>query len=108
MLIIFKSLLRSFEDLVGSLTIEEIKVSSAKSLGLDFKPSAKSLILFKKKSGLRIKPCGTPTLMPCQSEHWPFKTTRQSFFVFRLNRHLILCQKLLTLQERLLEPQANH
>ena len=39
----FKSLLRLFIDLVGFLTMGKVKVSSAKSLTLDFKPSSKSL-----------------------------------------------------------------
>lgn len=39
----FKSLLSLFIDLVESLTMGKVKVSSAKSLTLDFKPSSKSL-----------------------------------------------------------------
>ena len=39
----FKSLLSLFIDLVESLTMGKVKVSSAESLTLDFKPSSKSL-----------------------------------------------------------------
>ena len=45
------------------------EVLSAKHLTRPFNPSAKSLIQIKKRSEPRIEPCGTPALIPCQSEH---------------------------------------
>ena len=75
LLIIFKSLLSSFENLVRSLTMEKTEVSLAKTFTLGFKPSAKSLIEIKNKSEPRMEPCRTPALMPCQSGYWSFKTT---------------------------------
>ena len=49
--------------------MKKTKTSSAKSFKLHFKPCAKSLIQIKNRSGSRIETCGTPALMPSQSEH---------------------------------------
>ena len=50
-------------------------VSSAKSLAFDFKPSGKSFMKIRKRSGPRIDPCGTPARIGLHVEVWPFKTT---------------------------------
>ena len=60
---------------------EKREVSSAKSLVLDDKPSAKSLIYTKNDNGPRMEPWGTPALPLAHEEDCPSNTTLCFLFV---------------------------
>ena len=60
---------------------EKREVSSAKSLVLEDKPSAKSLIYIENNNGPRMKPWGTPALTLVHEDHCPFNTILCFLFV---------------------------
>ena len=73
---------------VMSCTVENKKVSSVKSFGLDCKPLGKSFMLIKNNKAPKIDPCGTPAFTFVQDEDWPFKTTLcWRFFKKSIKRH---------------------
>ena len=61
--------------------MEKRKVSSAKSLILEDKSSAKSLICIKNNNGPRMEPWGTPALTLVHEEDCPFNTSLYLLFV---------------------------
>ena len=61
--------------------MEKREVSSARSLVLEDKPSAKSLIYIKNNNGPRMLPRGTPALTLVHEEDYPFNTTLCFLFV---------------------------
>ena len=56
----FRSLSNWSVNILGSQTVENSDVSSAKSLTKDSKPSGRLLIYTRKSNGPKIEPYGTP------------------------------------------------
>ena len=63
------------------------EVSSAKSLVLEDKRSAKSLIYIKNNNGPRMEPRGTPAVTLVHEENCPFNTT----LCINISKLLISC-----------------
>lgn len=56
-------------------TLENKQVSLVNNLGLQGKPSGKSLMQTRIKRKQRIESCGTPATTSLQDEYWRFTTT---------------------------------
>ena len=79
--ILLRSLL-SFEVVITeSWIMEKTKLSSAKSLVLEDKPSAKSLIYIKNNKSPRMERWGSPPLALVHEKDYPFNTTLCFLFV---------------------------
>ena len=79
--ILERSLLSSKVVITESWITKKREVSSAKSLVLEDKPSAKSLIHIKNNHGPRMQPWETPALTLVHEEDCPFNTTLYFLFV---------------------------
>ena len=62
-------------------TTENNEVSSANNFAFDERPSARSLIYIKNRSGPSMEPWGTPALTSAQEEVCPLRTTVNIFLI---------------------------
>ena len=65
----------SFAVSIGVFTVENISVSSANNLMLEIRPSGKSFMKERKRSGPKIKLCGTLAFIGSQLDVWPLIVT---------------------------------
>ena len=73
--VFFRSLSSWSADIMGSYTVENSKVSSAKSVTVDSDLSGRSFMYVRKINGPKIEPCGTSSSTDEQFELWVLSTT---------------------------------
>ena len=73
--ILVRSFVKWFDDVLIICIVANNEVLSANRFGLHWSLSDKSLIWIRNKRGPRIDPCGTPLRASLQDECLPFRTT---------------------------------